>query len=100
MIQNATCIRFHPKSTETSYVYIKRGAVGTGCYSFVGRHSSRPNIVNLQYNGCITRGIVAHELLHALGFYHEQSRPDRDDYVYIVWSNVKPGKHTIIESSL
>ena len=91
MIQKATCIRFHPKSSEKSYIYIRRGAAGTGCSAFVGRHPSRASIVNLQYNGCITRGIVAHELLHALGFFHEQSRPDRDDYAYIDWSNVKQG---------
>jgi len=34
---------------------------------------------------CITRGVIVHELMHSLGFQHEQTRPDRDDYLTVDW---------------
>jgi hypothetical protein len=40
---------------------------------------------------CIFEGIAAHELIHSLGFWHEQARPDRDDFVKIDFDNVIPG---------
>ena len=35
---------------------------------------------------------MAHELCHAIGFWHEQSRPNRDDYVVILEECVEAGK--------
>jgi hypothetical protein len=37
-------------------------------------------------------GTPIHELMHSLGFFHEQSRHDRDKYVQVFWQNVQLGQ--------
>ena len=32
-----------------------------------------------------------HEILHFLGFYHEHTRYDRDEYIKVNWKNIKTG---------
>lgn len=37
-------------------------------------------------------GIVLHELMHVLGFWHEHARADRDSYIRVNWNEILPGK--------
>jgi hydrogenase maturation factor HypF (carbamoyltransferase family) len=41
--------------------------------------------------GCEYVGLVLHEFGHAIGYFHEHNRPDRDDVVEVLWDNVQPG---------
>ncbi|XP_063688342.1 zinc metalloproteinase nas-4-like [Bolinopsis microptera] len=83
-----TCIRFRKKlPSDTNYV---RFASGKGCFATIGRGDGE-QLLSLG-KGCGTPGFALHELAHVIGFFHEQSRPDRDDYVDIIWANIRYDK--------
>ncbi|XP_053304519.1 astacin-like metalloendopeptidase [Spea bombifrons] len=76
-----TCIQFVERSTEVDYLNI---GSGSGCWSSVGKVGGS-QYLSLLRTGCMARGIIQHEIQHALGFYHEQSRSDRDNYIDVLW---------------
>ncbi|CAG2179491.1 unnamed protein product, partial [Oppiella nova] len=57
------------------------------CYATIGKDDDNPEMVSLG-EGCYFPGTVVHELMHTVGFYHEQNRSDRDDYLSINWQNI------------
>ncbi|CAF3476694.1 unnamed protein product [Rotaria socialis] len=93
-VGNRSCIQFRPKtSNDAIFITIQNG---TGCSAYVGylQNITLNRTVTLMHtptSTCMITGIIQHELLHVLGFFHEQSRPDRDDYVSIQWNNILTG---------
>ncbi|XP_015189263.1 PREDICTED: zinc metalloproteinase nas-4-like [Polistes dominula] len=81
IIMDRTCIKFqriYPNANGEYSVESWVNIIGNrrGCYSDLGRNP-------------ISHAL--HEILHTLGVYHEHMRPDRDEYIYILWENIREG---------
>ncbi|RXG61547.1 Zinc metalloproteinase nas-4 [Armadillidium vulgare] len=85
------CIQFKERTTEPDFVAYTDN--DEGCYSFIGKQGGR-QVINLPTWCTKSFGSVLHEMYHALGFFHEQSRTDRDDFVNINWDNIEEGMET------
>lgn len=84
---NGTELKLRPRTeADSDYVVFVNGSRG-GCSSYVGRIGG-PQEIQLEED--CGRGSVVHEILHAAGFYHEQSRGDRDEFVTIHWDEIVP----------
>lgn len=84
----STCIHFLPQTDQQDFLYIQSLE---GCYSYLGRQGGGQT-VSLSSQGCVHYGTVQHELLHALGFNHEQCRSDRDQHIRVLLQNVIKGQ--------
>jgi hypothetical protein len=84
-----TRVKFKPRTNETEYIYVNYMSTMelgfAGGSSWVGKKGGR-QALNLSSSNYRT---ILHELLHAIGFWHEQSRPDRDSFVEIQWNNIE-----------
>ncbi|CAF1523424.1 unnamed protein product [Rotaria sp. Silwood1] len=83
-ISSATnnCIKFVPRGSNPVWLRIYPGQ---------GTKDSGAQDVSLQQPGCVYEYVAIHEFLHALGFAHEQTRPDRDKYVTVYPENIITG---------
>ncbi|MER8569003.1 M12 family metallopeptidase [Mesorhizobium sp. M0924] len=100
--QQKTNVRFIERTPQNAsnypdYVlFVDSGA----CYSWVGVQGGEQK---LGIGSLCDLGSVLHEIGHTLGMYHEQSRPDRDNYVKLNLENVAPGAtrdFNIVQSSV
>ncbi|XP_031568761.1 MAM and LDL-receptor class A domain-containing protein 1-like [Actinia tenebrosa] len=85
-----TCIRWVRHTVQKNWIkFIKSHK----CSSAVGKEYWSEGSQKISLNdGCKNKGTILHEMMHATGFWHEQSRPDRNKYVEIMWENIEPGK--------
>jgi hypothetical protein len=88
-LRSHTPLKFVPYSGQRDAIVFEPGS--EHCLSALGRTGGAQGIKLSP--GCGPQEIM-HETLHALGFVHEQSRPDRDGYIEVVWENIEEKYHS------
>ncbi|XP_077297361.1 hatching enzyme 1.2 [Arctopsyche grandis] len=91
-----TCVKFVPWNGKAKdYLLIWPIKYPKGCWSYIGKIGG-PQLLSLQPPdargpNCLgNEGRAIHEIMHALGIFHEQSRSDRDRFVKIHKENIVP----------
>lgn len=84
ILSNQTNVTVKPRTNEKNYVLFSYNTNGD-CYSSAGMVGGAQE---LALSGRCQVGSVVHEINHALGMLHEQSRPDRDKYITILWEKI------------
>lgn len=89
--EDNTCLRFLERGEERDYVEFTSEPNKQYCTSdVVGRQGGRQVIV-LGYS-CQSKGELMHTLGHVIGFWNEQARPDRNQYVTIRTRAIETGQ--------
>ena len=65
------------------------------CSSFVGKIGDY--IQQIYIGSHCSYTTIIHEIAHTVGFWHEQNRPDRDEYIIIHTENILPNRLRLFE---
>jgi hypothetical protein len=83
-----TNVRWQPHTFQKDYVFIRHGP--SACFADLGYLGGKQE-VELSSRCVSQHGRICHELMHSLGFDHEQCRSDRDRFVTVNWRNITKG---------
>ncbi len=93
--QANTNLQFVQRTNQPNFIEFKNDE--DACWSYIGMIGGL-QVVNIGQSCSVSSAI--HEIGHAIGFYHELSRRDRDYNVNINWANIHPDWHSQYQTYL
>jgi hypothetical protein len=91
-IEQDVNVQFIVRTNENNYIEVQNS---TRNASAVGMQGGEQVLEMISWGN---RYIIIHELMHALGIWHEQSRDDRDTYVTINYDNIRDSDPPVVHN--
>lgn len=93
-ITSVTDLQFVERTNQRDYVAVNY-TEDRVCNATIGRRGGRQS---MNISLACWPNEIAHEFLHVAGIWHEHSRADRDQFVEILWENIRPGEEHNFEN--
>lgn len=85
IIENVCAVDFIPRTNQADYVRIQLSSANN---SPIGKQGG---VQNINFASWDTPYRLVHEMMHCVGFWHEQSRADRALFMTVNWGNIQSG---------